>query len=195
MKVYLPLLVLFAGLLAPIAPAQAASPTATATPVPNVFLYSAKFVCGLQSVQSSQFTPPAEPPVKPGNYATTINVHNFHPLLACIAKKVVISHPESEDVNGEISPFRRFELGPDGAVEIDCSDVASFFPNVKLGPFIEGFVEIQSRFQLNVTGVYTSQTCVASPTTGAGCASLGQLGIAVSPAQGFIAAKTSTVCP
>ena len=202
MKMYLTLaFVICVGLAAPICQAQATpipTPIRTAvptpTPVTNVFLYSVKFLCGVQAVQSTQFKPPAEPPVKPGNYATSVNVHNFRPANACLAKKAAIAGPESQDVTGRISAFRGFNLGPDGAVEIDCTDIVSLFPAGTLPPFIEGFVEIQSRTQLNVTGVYTSQTCNTSPTAG-GCTSFGQLGISVVPESFFIAPKTSPVCP
>lgn len=203
MKMYLMLVFVIVGLMAAIGQTQAATPSPTPiktatpkpTPVPNVFLYSVKFLCGLQSVQSTQFKPPVEPEVKPGNYATSINVHNFLPLTACLAKKAVIAGPESQDVTSQISPFRGFKLVPDGAFEVDCSDIVSLFPaGVALPPFIEGFVEIQSRTQLSVTGVYTTQTCNTSPTAG-GCTSLGQLGIEVVPESFFSAPKTSAVCP
>ena len=36
-------------------------------------IYAVKFVCGKQAPINS-LTPPAEPPVKPGNYATKVNV-------------------------------------------------------------------------------------------------------------------------
>jgi len=202
MKIYLMLVFVIVGFVALIGQAQAASPTPTPTkvavptptPVPNVFLYSVKFLCGLQSVQSSQFKPPAEPQVKPGNYATSINVHNFHSSVACLAKKAAIAGPESVDITGQISAFRGFNLGPDAAFEIDCSDIVSLFPvGTGLPSFIEGFVEIQSRTQLSVTAVYTSQTCNTSST--GGCASLGQLGISVVPESFFTAPKTSAVCP
>ncbi|HEV3113385.1 MAG TPA: hypothetical protein VGY99_23105 [Candidatus Binataceae bacterium] len=201
MKKFLTLVFVILGLVAAIGQAQSATPTATPirtpapTPVPNVWLYSVKFLCGLQSVQSNQFKPPAEPQVKPGNYATSINVHNFHSSSACLAKKAAIAGPESADITGQVSAFRGFKLGPDDAFEIDCSDIVSLFPaGVGLPPFIEGFVEIQSRSQLNVTAVYTTQTCNTSPTAG-GCTSLGQLGISVVPESYFIAPKTSAVCP
>jgi hypothetical protein len=189
------------GLLAPIGQVHAATPTPTMRPVPtptpvqNVFLYSVKFLCGLQSIQSTQFKPPAEPAVKPGNYATSINVHNYHATNACLAKKAAIAGPESVDVRGQVSPFRGFTLGPDDAFEIDCADIVSLFPvGTALPSFIEGFVEIQSRTQLSVTGVYSTQTCNTSPTAG-GCTSLGTLAISVVPEQFFAAPRTSTVCP
>src|SRR5260370_16896972 len=56
-------------------------------------VYSVKFVCGLQLPIPGQ-VPPSEPPVKPGNYATAVNIHNFHNAQsATIAKKPVIANP------------------------------------------------------------------------------------------------------
>ncbi len=199
MKRYL-MLVFIVGLLALIGEARAATPIpthtpkATPTPVPNVFLYSVKFLCGLQSTPANQFKPPVEPPVKPGNYATSVNVHNFRSVAVCLAKKAAIANSEGQTVL-PASAFKSVTLPGDGAFEIDCADIVSFFPaGAGLPPFIEGFVEIQSRNQLSVTGVYTSQTCNPSPTTG-GCASLGQLAIEVVPEQSFTAPKSNGACP
>jgi hypothetical protein len=173
-------------------PTPTPTPRPTPTPVRNVFLYSVKFLCGLQ-VPNPNLKPPQEPPVKPGNYATAINVHNFRAVPLCITKKAVIANPESQP-QGPISNFRPFKLNPDGAFEIDCPDIVSLFPTgVAPPPFIKGFVEIQSRTQLSVTAVYTSQTCHTSPST-PGCTSLGELALEVVPEPSFIAPSTSGAC-
>ena len=56
-----------------------------------LFVYSVKYVCGLQTIPSTSFRPPAEPPVKPGNYATAINFHNYHLKGTDLRKKAVIA--------------------------------------------------------------------------------------------------------
>ena len=45
-------------------------------------IYAVKFVCGAQAPASADVTLPAEPPVKPGNYATKINVELLSPIPA-----------------------------------------------------------------------------------------------------------------
>ena len=131
--------------------------------------------------------------MKPGNYATAVNVHNFRPSSVCVSKKAVVANPEFQAVPGPISPFRPFKLVPDGAFEIDCTDIVSLFPaGIALPPFVTGFVEIQSPVQLSVTGVYTSQTCHPS-STGAGCV-FGEVSLDVVPEPFYIAPATSNVC-
>jgi hypothetical protein len=194
MKRYLILALLVVGLAAPFgqAQAQAATPTptpkpsATPTPVRRVFLYSVKFLCGLEPAPTN-LKPPQEPPVKPGNYATAINVHNFGLTTQCMAKKVTVAFPEFQPTQ-LISQFRVVKLPPDGSFEIDCTDIASFFPG-GLPSFVEGFVEIQSSAQLNVQAAYTS--CLPS-STAAGCASLG--GLEVVPEPFFSAISTTGLC-
>jgi hypothetical protein len=196
MKRYLILLLLVVGLAASAGHVQAATPSPTPTkkpvptptPVQNAFFYSVKFLCGLEPLQPN-LKPPQEPPVKPGNYATSINVHNFRNLSLCISKKAVIAPPEIQPTQ-LIGPFRPFKLVPDGAFNIDCADIQSLFPaGVGFPPFIEGFVEIQSTVQLNVQAVYTS--CTPS-SAAAGCASLG--GLEVVPEPFYTAPSTSRVC-
>jgi len=53
-------------------------------------VYSVKYVCGVQAALAN-LRLPSEPPVKPGNYATAINIHNFHQdQKAVILKRAVI---------------------------------------------------------------------------------------------------------
>jgi hypothetical protein len=148
-------------------------------------VYSVKFVCGLQLPIPGQ-VPPFEPPVKPGNYATAVNIHNFHNgQSATIAKKAVIANPENQPP-GQISKFTTLTLQPDQALEIDCPDIASLLanPTTVLPPFIKGFVEVVSRVPLSVTGVYTAQACDMS-TAGQVCAQNTPVSIDVVPEQAF----------
>jgi hypothetical protein len=148
-------------------------------------VYSVKFVCGLQ-LPNPSLVPPSEPPVKPGNYATAVNIHNFHNgQTVTIAKKAVIANPEDQPP-GAISPFRKVTLGPDQAVEIDCPDIVSLLANplVGLPPFIKGFVEVISPVPLSVTGVYTAQACDVT-TPGVTCQPSGAVSIDVVPEQAF----------
>ncbi len=126
-------------------------------------VYSVKFICGDQSANPN-LHPPSEPPVKPGNYATAVNIHNFHQdQKAVIQKRAVIANPENQPP-GQISPPRQVVLGPSQAFEIDCSDIVTLFGPLPapLPPFIKGFVELRglppNPFPtLRVTAVYTAQ--------------------------------------
>ena len=126
-------------------------------------VYSVKFICGDQSANPNLHLP-SEPPVKPGNYATAVNIHNFHQdQKAFILKRAVIANPENQPP-GQVSPSRQVALGPGQAFEIDCSDIVSLFPSSSpLPPFIKGFVELRGSFPtLSVTAVYTAQATTAA---------------------------------
>lgn len=147
-------------------------------------IYSVKFVCGLQ-FPNTTLVPPSEPPVKPGNYATAVNIHNFHnDQTVTIAKKAVIANPENQPP-GEISRFQKVTLAPDQALEIDCPDIASLLANpvAPLPSFIKGFVEVISPTTLSVTGVYTAQAC--DVTTAGQCSQTGPVSVDVVPEQAF----------
>jgi hypothetical protein len=179
MKKYAVIVIAALGVMAAIGQARAQ--------VSPLYTYSVKFVCGLQSVPSSQFPPPREPTVKPGNYATAINVHNYHVATSgtSFRKKAVIARPESVSPRGPISTIVGEKLGPNQALSVDCNEIAKLFPStVPLPPFIDGFVEIVSPVQLSVTAVYTTQTC-NMPAGSKGCASLGDLSIEVVPQTAF----------
>src|SRR5215469_308551 len=147
------------------APARAQNQNCSVSGLPCV--YSVKFVCGVQS-PIPDLRLPSEPPVKPGNYATAVNIHNFHQdQKAVVLKSAVIARPENQPL-GQISPVRQVVLGPGQAFEIDCSDIVTLFgtPPVPLPPFIKGFVELHglppNPFPiLSVTAVYTSQATTA----------------------------------
>jgi hypothetical protein len=162
--------------------AQAQAQTCSSASAPCV--YSVKFVCGVQAPVSG-LHPPSEPPVKPGNYATAINIHNYHlDQTANITKTAVIANPENAP-SGRISSSRPVTLLPGHAFEIDCSDIVSLFgTTAPLPAFIKGFVELRASPPgflplLSVTGVYTAQQATA---TGAPA---GPVSIEVVPVQPF----------
>lgn len=148
-------------------------------------IYSVKFVCGLQS-PNANLVPPSETPVKPGNYATAVNIHNFHGVPATVAKKAVIANSESEPA-GTIGKFTRLTLQPGQALEVDCPDIVTLLALPATAPlptFIKGFVEVLSPTPLSVTGVYTAQACVTT-TSGAACTPTGPVSIDVVPQSPF----------
>lgn len=158
--------------------------------------YAVKFVCGFeQAPDEIQF--PSEPPVKPGNYASAVNILNYHRFPITICKEARVAVPEScFDANGKPPPGtnctqfagvrKAVVLKPQQAMEVDCSDIATILSTpgaAGLPSFIKGFVEIIVPLRqgapstvglpllpanpLAVTGVYTAQQCVNAP--GAQC--------------------------
>src|SRR5258708_2594227 len=98
-------------------------------------IYSVKFICGQQLPDPQSF----EPPVKPGNYATDVNIHNYHNSQQVpIRKKAVIALPEDQPP-GQISQFVGLVLKPDQALEIDRQDISNLLTNAgtKLPPCIK----------------------------------------------------------
>src|SRR6516225_7688711 len=102
---------------------QAEAQTCSAAGPPCV--YSIKFICGDQAPVPN-LRPPSESPVKPGNYATAVNIHNFHQIPVTIQKSAVIANPEADQF-GQISTPRVIRVGPGQAFEIDCLDIVSLF--------------------------------------------------------------------
>jgi len=155
---------------------MAAIGQARAQTSPN-WVYSVKYLCGLSTVSSTQFLPPVEPTVKPGNYATSVNIHNYHTKGFVIFKKAVVS-------GGPIGKLAGQDVGPNQALNVDCGQIVKAIPPgpAPLPPFIEGFVEIVSPFQLSVTAVYTTQTCTNPANK---CAPLGSLSLEVVPQSAF----------
>ncbi|HKV55101.1 MAG TPA: hypothetical protein VJN94_10710 [Candidatus Binataceae bacterium] len=157
-------------------------------PIPRkpAAIYAVKFLCGLEqpAIPTPPIPFPNEPPVKPGNYATAVNILNFHNTLVKICKKAVVALPEAcsetapnpnrgTECNQFIGIRTDIVLTPDQALEVDCSDIVSLLGGTGVGlpPFIKGFVEIvvpaQDQISLNdplgVTGVYTAQQCTQTP--------------------------------
>ena len=161
--------------------------TAAGAPINrSVLAYSAQFNCGLMPqggvpLDPTQAQPrfPTELPAKPANYATDINVHNPQFTAAFLVKKAVLtgwvtpsplvangvitSKPEEPFQGGHLIPV---QLGPDGAFEIDCTDITTVLAPPGFNPgmsFIKGFVVIYSRTPIDVVASYTSER-VGPPT-------------------------------
>jgi len=150
---------------------------------PPSFVYSVKYLCGLQTLASN--IPPNEHEVAPGNYATAINIHNFHGLKVSFRKMAVVADPQ-RNTRGPKSPNVNESLGPNEALEVDCIDIVQLFPQNALGTrkFIKGFLQIVSPVaELSVVAVYTAQPCFRSEV---GCSiSDQQLALEVVPQRPF----------
>jgi hypothetical protein len=111
------------------------------------FVYSIKFLCGKGTDSFG---------VKPANYATAINIHNFLDEEVLLGKKVVIAHREDEPV-GMVTEYFELSLGPNKAVEVDCIDIYGLLGGVT-SAFTKGFVVIESSQPLNIVAVYTVES-------------------------------------
>jgi len=138
----------------------------------QVLVYSAKFLCGTM-VGPDEATPERESAVKPGNYATAINVHNFASKDAKFIKMAVLADTQQkrqkaeeaqppQEVGRKVSARDDEYLAAGDALEIDCPDIVTLFNGtrfegfIKEVKFIKGFVVIESEVELNVVAVYSA---------------------------------------
>ncbi len=121
-----------------------------------VLKWVAKFDCGEQP----STPPPFLGPVKPGDYATKIVIHNPQGVPVNLEKKVSegLRNPE----HGRISHFESVTLPPDATTEVDCADIFRLLgepiplPGKQL-PFKNGVVVILSTKKLDVIANYTQE--------------------------------------
>jgi hypothetical protein len=105
--------------------------------------------------------------IKPGNYATAINVHNPSPVYP-----VTIYAKAVQDGGKPLPfPYKEFTLQPDFAREVDCTDIYAFLdlttPEYINTKFTKGFVVLFASgptsvaaaplLPLDVVGVYTAE--------------------------------------
>ena len=142
----------FAGLLRP----QVAS--AQTKPI-----YAVKFVCGTETFTS---TPPDEPPVKPGNYTTAINVEVLTPALTGSTYSWNVSIKDHGVSGSQFVTATRLhdELFWCSSI-VARANASNLFGGSAPPLFITGYVNIfpNTGAALAVTGVYTSQGCVIKP--------------------------------
>ncbi len=126
-------------------------------------VYPVKFVCGVQRPQVGTIAP-AEPPVKPGNYATVINVESLVGENSVSVKVSVAGGPTVDVTPTPLSGLSQFTTK-----DITCADIAAV-AKASPGSFITGFVNLTpDSTPISVTAVYTSQGCIfpTSPLTNA----------------------------
>jgi hypothetical protein len=125
----------------------------------QLFSYSVKFVCGVQEDCAC-----ACAPVRPGTYATEVNIYNFNPVEVAIRKIVVPVVLAGAAVGREPrwSQSRaadKIVLPARAATMDDCCRIAALLlgaaPAATL-PLTVGFIEIISTEELAVTAVYTA---------------------------------------
>jgi hypothetical protein len=157
------------------APAEAPASAPAQQVTPNgayLFNYSVKFVCGIQR----QDTTVGEPPVKPGNYATEINIHNYQYREQRIFKKVLplvgVNAAGAQLLAREpktVTPVKldTVVLPPDGATMDDCNRIWTLMgtPPAANMPVTIGHLVILSRVDLDIDVVYTAQAIEPVPGT------------------------------
>lgn len=123
------------------------------------FVYSVKFVCGVQSECGCECGP-----VQPGKYSTEINIHNYQNKEVVVEKRfipVVFAGAAigREPKVAQVKARDKILLPPHSATMDDCCRIAELlFGDVPPSPMplTIGFLEITSREELSVTAVYTS---------------------------------------
>ena len=136
-------------------------------PETYTFQYMVKFVCG--------FVPPPtgdeHPPVKPGNYATAINIG--HPgtggSLVPMASRVLPHYSRGEPYPAIVKPVAGY-VARFRVLEIDCNDIWAA-ADVTAGSFLKGMVHVGVEEELEVVAVFTAQTNITgagTPNAGAG---------------------------
>ena len=142
-------------------PAAPAAPALTGT---YYWSYAAKFVCGFQPVNPS--TAAGEPVVKPGNYATEINIHNPNFKGVLLIKRFIVLVDGAlivrEPLTAGTIAVPNMDLPANSATLDDCNGiwVATHTNPVVTPPnpmpsFI-GYLLILSPLDLNVNAVFTT---------------------------------------
>lgn len=119
------------------------------------YQYAAKVVC-------SFLLPHQDGTLAKGTYRTIVNIHNPTDKTIQVAAKVALATEFGSDPGPfSVTPFKKAELQPDGAVELNCFNVAGYFCPINGVcvdfAFLEGFVVIKSPVPLDVVGVYTAR--------------------------------------
>jgi hypothetical protein len=125
----------------------------------KLLTYSVKFVCGVQQSQE-----PAQAVVRPGVYATEINIHNYHDMPVRILKyvlplvygdKVIGREPRLAGIRGKDA----ITLPPDTATMDDCYRIGQLLygsPPPQPLPLTVGFLELVTTAPVAVDVVYTA---------------------------------------
>lgn len=140
----------------PVSQAETAKYTKT---IKTEYQYAAKVACSL-------LLPHQDGTLASGTYRTAVNIHNPTNNKITIAAKVALATQFGSDPGPfDVTPFKEVVLQPDGAVGVNCFNIAGYFCPIDGVcvdfAFLEGFLVIKSPVPLDVVGVYT-----ARPTDG-----------------------------
>ena len=131
--------------------AVGAQPVVQAT---GPYIFSAKFVCGKQGADDPELSV-----VRPGHYATEVNIHNYHPTEVTLRKRVIPLVVEGQAIGrepeyGKVQGKDGIVLPPDTATMDDCYRLTRLL-GLAPGTYVIGFLEIVSPLDLSVDAVYT----------------------------------------
>jgi hypothetical protein len=87
----------------------------------------------------------------PGQYTTSVNIHN--PWCHSVKYQVKLALAGRNSVEGAITLYSSFTLGPDGVTEFDSVGFKTLL-NATLPAFFEGYFVIQCEEELDVVAVY-----------------------------------------
>lgn len=107
-----------------------------------IYQYAAKFICMSDVPGTTQ----QSPGLLPGNYETSVNIHNPGKTKAKIRMKLARG--------AVITPWKSAELKYDEATQVNCDHVQDF--GVVFIHGFEGFLVIESTQSLDVIAVYTA---------------------------------------
>jgi hypothetical protein len=126
---------------------------------PCAFVYSVKFVCGVQPDCGCECGP-----VQPGQYATEINIHNYSLKEITVAKRFVPVVLAGAPVGREprvagVRAQDKIVLPAQTATMDDCCRIAELLfggqPPSPM-PLTIGFLELTASAEIAVTAVYTA---------------------------------------
>ena len=145
-----------------------------AEPRPELFRYCVTFHCGEQQGGDCECTP-----LRPGVYATEINLHNYHDAEVAVKKFVVPVVSAGAVIGREprvvsVRAADKIVLPPYTATMDDCCRLAKllFGGPAHASTLTSGILEIVSRKPLAVTAVYTMR----DPVSGAVSMDVEQIG-------------------
>lgn len=150
---------------APVNAPEAMPAAQAAVPGQYIWSYAAKFVCGWQQPAAPGANPQGEPTVKPGNYATDINIHNPNYKQVPMRKKFIITVQNGQALANEpaqVEPRRivTMTLGADMVTMDDCNNIWKYAfpagPPAGQMPLTIGYVVVLSPVDLDVDVVYTA---------------------------------------
>jgi len=125
---------------------------------PRTVRYAVKFVCGTQQEESCGCTP-----LRPGQYATHISIHNYSGETVELHKRfipLVLSgapvgrEPKAATARGEDA----IKLPPHTATMDDCCRITELLFGASTDALTIGLLEIIASRDVSVTAVYTTGT-------------------------------------
>lgn len=119
------------------------------SPLDRVYQYSVKVVQG-QTFDTEI--------LGPGQYTTCVNIHN--PWCHDVKYQVKLALADRNGVEGAITLYSSFTLGPDGVTEFDSKGFATLLLPTIPPPFFEGYFVIQCEEELDVVAVYAGTVAV-----------------------------------